>query len=168
MEVWRDCWDFPNHEFSSYGRVRNKKTGYVLKQFPDRYGYLRVSVGSVDNVYIHMMVCKLFHGEPHGNRTQVNHIDTNRQNNHADNLEWVTPRENITHAYQYGNLDPSIGLRRAVEVNRKPVRIVETGQVFESVKDCAEYLGVKPTGVSRVLVGSRKGQRIHGYSLEFI
>lgn len=61
-EIWLDLKDFPNHQVSSHGRVRNKKTGYILKPFQDRYGYLRVSIGNTDNVYIHDLVCKTFVG----------------------------------------------------------------------------------------------------------
>lgn len=46
--------------------------------------------------------------------------------------------------------------------DRKKVEIVETKEVFDSVKDLASYFGIRPTGVSRVLSGPRKGQRIHG------
>ena len=50
MEEWVDLNNFPNHQISSYGRVRNKKTNYVLKPFSDRYGYLRVSIGSIETL----------------------------------------------------------------------------------------------------------------------
>jgi hypothetical protein len=56
----------------------------------------------------------------------------------------------------------------ASKVNVKTVRIVETGDIFSSVKDCAEFLGVEPTNVSRCLRGQRKGQRIKGYHIEYI
>lgn len=168
MEIWADMEWFPNHQVSTYGRVRNKHTGYILKPFADRYGYLRLSIGNTDNVYIHRLVCEVFHGPPEGHRCQVNHIDCDRQNNHVDNLEWCTPSENIRWGFTHGNVNPEIGLQRAIEINRKPVRIVETNQIFPSVKDCAEYLNVKPNSVSRCLVGTRKGQRIHGYHLEFV
>ena len=167
-EIWLDLDRFPNHQVSSYGRIRNKKTNYVLRPFPDRYGYLRVSIGSVDNVPIHRLVCEAFYGPPRGNRNQVNHIDCDRQNNHIFNLEWVTPHENIKWGVERGNINPSIGLNRAIEVNRRPVRIIELDKIFNSVKDCAEFLGINPNRVSRCLSGERKGQRLHGYHLEYV
>ena len=51
-EEWVDLERFPNHQISTQGRVRNKKTGHVLKPMSDRYGYSFVSIGNVDNVYI--------------------------------------------------------------------------------------------------------------------
>ena len=168
MEEWRDIDGRPNHQVSDLGRVRNRKTGHVLKPSSDRYGYLRLSLGSVDNVYVHRLVCKAFHGEPIGNRNQVNHIDCDRQNNCANNLEWCTGSENIKWGVDHGDVEPHIGLRRASEVNRKPVRIIETNETFSSVKECAEHLNVRPNSVSRCLVGERKGQRLHGYHIEFV
>lgn len=46
--------------------------------------------------------------------------------------------------------------------NRKKVMIDETGEVFDSVRDLASYFRISSTNVSRVLSGSRRGQRIHG------
>lgn len=166
MKEWRDISGHPNHQISEDGQVRNRKTGHILKQSPDRYGYMRLSLGSTDNVYVHRVVCEAFHGEPIGARTQVNHIDCDRQNNSASNLEWCTPSENIKWGVSHGNLDPSVGLARAREVNQKPVRIAELDRTFPSVKDCADFLGTKPNRVSRCIVGERKGQRLHGYHVE--
>lgn len=168
MELWADIAWKPSHQISTKGRVRNSRTGYVLKPFPDRYGYLRVSLGNIDNVYIHRLVCETFHGAPPNSDYQVNHIDCNRQNNSVENLEWCTASENISWGVSHGNVNPIKGSMRAREVNVRPVRIVELDRKFASVKECAEYLGVRPTNVSRCLVGSRKGQRLHGYCLEFV
>ena len=168
MELWADIDRFPNHQVSTKGRIRNRKTGHVLKPFPDRYGYLRVSIGNVDNVYIHRLVCETFNGCPPDSSYQVNHIDCDRQNNCVENLEWCTASYNVKWGVHHGNLDPSIGLHRAREVNMRPVRILELGMTFPSVKDCAEFLGVSPTHVSRCLRGVRKGQKLHGYILEYV
>lgn len=168
MAIWIDIPQFPNHQGSSDGEIRNKHTGLILKPFSDRYGYLRVSIGNVDNVYIHRIICELFHGQPENEKMQVNHIDCNRQNNRSDNLEWCTASENIKWAINHGCLDPSIGLAKAREVNLKPVRIIELDKTFSSVKECAEFLGINPNRVSRCLVGERKGQRLHGYHIEYV
>lgn len=167
-EIWHDLDRFPSHQVSSHGRVRNKRTGRVLKPFADRYGYLRLSIGNTDNVYIHRLVCETFLGEPENGANQVNHIDGDRQNNHLSNLEWCTPSENVRWSRRYGRLDPMKGLRIAIAMNHTPVRIVELNKEFNSVRDCAEFLGVLPTCLSRVLTGARKGQRIHGYHVEYM
>lgn len=45
---------------------------------------------------------------------------------------------------------------RIAKKHWKPVKCLENGQIWESVKACAEYFGVKPKQISRVLKGQRK------------
>lgn len=167
MENWKDIPNHPNHQVSDLGNVRNKKSNRILKPFPDRYGYLRLSLGSEDNVYVHKLVCSAFHEKPLG-KEQINHIDCDRQNNNANNLEWCTSKENIKWGVDHGKIDPSIGLKAAIEKNRKPVRFVENGQEFNSVKECADFLNVKSTNVCKHLTGCRKGRAIHGFHVEYV
>lgn len=167
-EEWRDFDTFPNHQFSNEGRIRHKKKLNILRPHIDKDGYEVVSLGSVNNVKIHRVICEVFHGSPDAGRYQVNHIDCNRSNNRADNLEWVSPSENIKWGVDHGYVNPSNGLKKAVETNRTPVRIVELNREFPSVKDCAEFLGINPNRIPRVLKGERKGQLLHGYHLEYV
>lgn len=168
MDTFLEVFGFPSWEINTNGVIRNKRTGRILKTFPDRYGYLRVSLGGADNVYVHKLMCLTFFGPPPFLNAQINHIDRNRQNNSIFNLEYCTPSENIAWSVRNGNIDPYKASLKALEVNRKPVMICETGDIFSSVKECAEFLGVRPTNVSRCLVGSRKGQALHGYHLKFV
>ena len=167
-EYWVDLKDYPNHQVSSQGRVRNKKTGYVLKPTINKDGYEVLSLGNKDNLCVHRLICEAFYGEPPENKTYVNHIDANRQNNHALNLEWCSARDNIKWGIYKGNIDYKKGLTRAREVNKKPIRIIELNKIFDSVKDCAEFLKVAPTNICKCLNGSTKGQTLHGYHFEYI
>lgn len=165
---WYDLPGYPNHQGSLRGEIRHKRKKNILRPHIDKDGYQVLSLGSADNVKVHRVLCEAFYGKAPEGRNQVNHIDCNRQNNHFMNLEWVSPSENVKWGVTKGNIKPEKGLKRASEVNPKPVRIVETGQTFNSVKECGEYFGVRPGNISRVLVGERKGQRFHGNHLEFV
>jgi hypothetical protein len=50
---------------------------------------------------VHQLVAKTFLTNEK-NLPHVNHIDGNGLNNRLDNLEWISPRDNVTHAYQSG------------------------------------------------------------------
>lgn len=66
-------------------------------------GYFAVRVnenGNMKTRYIHRLVANLFVPNPE-NKPQVNHIDGNKKNNAAENLEWVTAKENMEHMYKY-------------------------------------------------------------------
>lgn len=98
-EEWRKLERYPDHEVSSFGRVRsNLRDGRILRQkMPKRPHpqYLRVSIrGTVrKKVRVHKMVAEAFLGPcPLG--YEINHIDEVKTNNSALNLEYRTPHEN--------------------------------------------------------------------------
>jgi len=49
----------------------------------------------LSDVRIHRIVATAFHGEPPNPQYVIDHIDTNRRNNRAENLRWVTRLENV-------------------------------------------------------------------------
>jgi hypothetical protein len=91
---------------SSMGRVRSLVTGIILKPF-NRKEYLSVDFkvhGVVKYLTVHKLVATAFLGPcPEG--MQVNHKDMNKHNNCASNLEYITPVENIRHAWKNGTFD---------------------------------------------------------------
>lgn len=57
------------------------------------------------HVYLHRLIAATFVPNPN-HYPQVNHRDGNKRNNAASNLEWVTPKMNIRHAYKTGLMNP--------------------------------------------------------------
>lgn len=134
METWQTIRDYPEYKVSNLGEVKNARTGRILKQGRHRQGYSLVWLGNGEGVRgksVHRLVAEAFVPNPEC-KPQVNHIDGNKSNNRVDNLEWNTGSENTTHAY------------RTSLFNGRPktkVRIVETGEVFDSIHECAMAIG---------------------------
>lgn len=160
MEVWLTVPENPKYQVSSNGRVRNVKTGRLLKPQLVK-GYPRVVLSDGPNckpVMVHKLVAGTFFDDDHTN-LQVNHIDGDKTNNFVGNLEWVTGSENILHAYQ-------TGLKRPPCPNPKKVRIVETGEVFSTMSECARHIGGSKRHISECAHGTR--QTHMGYHFEHV
>lgn len=88
---------------------KDKRTDlYRIKGRSLPNGYLRVYVRRDSDykridMYIHRLVALAFIPNPE-NKKFVNHIDTNRSNNHVNNLEWCTSKENNQHSMNLGHL----------------------------------------------------------------
>ena len=121
-EKWKFIKGFDkNYQVSSYGKIKTmnrpvyRKSGkihYIVKEkilkcYLSTSGYIATSLRLNDKetkLYIHRIVASHFVPEIFG-KTHVNHKDGNKLNNNADNLEWVTPKENIEHAIRSGLLN---------------------------------------------------------------
>ena len=154
-EVWKNINDFPNYEVSNLGRVRNEASKRILKDAIDSStGYFKVSLqknGKGHTKSVHRLVAETFLGLPSNSDMQVNHIDGNKSNNAVDNLEWVTKSENEKHAYENGLKIP--------KKDGLSVRIVETGEEFSSMSECARKLGTREHSISECVNGIRKSHR---------
>ena len=103
-EQWKPIVGYEeNYEISSLGRVKNKKTQKVLIGDKNNMGYKRVILYTPikKRFFIHFLVAYHF-CQGYKDGLVVNHIDGNKTNNAAENLEWVTRSENDTHAYRMG------------------------------------------------------------------
>lgn len=124
------------YEVSSLGRVRSLdhwvknrysralRRGRILRQSPDRGGYLQVHLSNcnkVETLKVHRLVASAFVGAAPTPDAQVNHIDFKKDSNAAGNLEWCTRQENHRHAVDGGRLDGSVSNRRAKKLTTEIV-----------------------------------------------
>lgn len=98
MAEWKITYISENYAVSDEGEVVRTDTGQLLKQYPQKSGYvnvwLRLPSGN-KSFPVHRLVCIAFHGiDGYRQGLYVDHIDTNRANNIASNLHWVTPKGN--------------------------------------------------------------------------
>lgn len=95
-EQWKQIRGHDNYEVSNLGRVRNVTTGKILKPYNDQRGYLRVDLSRDNRAKVHRLVAMAFVPQPR-RKNIVNHINRDRHDNRACNLEWVTQKENVAH-----------------------------------------------------------------------
>lgn len=144
MEIWKTIDEYDWFEVSNYGNVRSKdrvivdsrgriyhKKGQLMKLNVqtgerDHYSQVMVSISYKNKTYrliVARLVAKAFVDNP-DNLPQVNHIDENSLNNHADNLEWCTCKYNINYG---GTIKRrSIAKRRPIDVYDSMHKFIET------------------------------------------
>lgn len=153
-ETWKDVPGYEGiYEVSTRGQVKTvpgKVTirrirgheqvrhwnGRILKQKTDKNGYKRVTLWRNKcgkDYLVHRLVCLAFIPNPK-RLPDVNHKDGNPSNNNLTNLEWITPRGNLIHAFKH-------------RLNKSPDPVVlvdpetEKTKYFMSKADASKFLG---------------------------
>lgn len=89
-------------EVSSLGRIRRRYN--ILKQSFTKDGYKQIclSINNIPKTFrVHRLVASAFIPNIH-NKPCVNHLDSNKENNCIQNLEWCTHSDNIRHSFVFG------------------------------------------------------------------
>lgn len=164
MEYWLPVVDFSDYEVSNYGRIRSLKTDVVMKPYTTKGGYQLIKLFKNSKHhprYVHRLVAASFFDCDY-EEFEINHIDGDKENNFIGNLEWCKHSENIEHAIETGLFTPYRLPPRPGP--SKKVRILETGEVFQSITECAKHIGGYKSAISACLKGKVKSHL--GYSFE--
>lgn len=109
-EEWRQVVGYEGlYEVSSLGRIRRETgnakapAGAILKTFVNCNGYKTIRLcrnGERRGFSLHRLVALAFMGV--SDKRDVNHIDGNKLNNRIENLEYVSHKDNVHHAWRTG------------------------------------------------------------------
>lgn len=139
QELWEDILDFEDfYEASGQGRIRNTKTGRIIKQGMNKYGYPQVCVSKYGKHYtitVAKCVWTAFNGKvPEG--MQINHINEDKTDNRLENLNLMTPKENNNWGTHNERMKKS--LSRTVQQYSRDGKLLKT---YKSLRTAAEETG---------------------------
>jgi len=169
-EVWKDIKGYEGvYQVSSLGRVRSlprkvwnyTKQGRIMSPYKKKNGYLQLSLNGFGkhekHVYVHRLVADAFVENPQ-NLKQVNHINFNKEDNRAENLEWVTPQQNIRH-FRESALANKYDGKKAKTLHTKSLQYIidhkrEVCDLYDSglsIVDVAKQVGIGKDMVTNIL-----------------
>lgn len=173
------------YEVSNMGRVRSLDREVIFSDgrkalykgkirilSPNKDGYLQVGLCKNSKqkiISVHRLVAEAFIPNP-DNKETVNHINGDKTCNTVFNLEWADRSEQLYHAYDHnlkkkmeGNNNPNYGKELSQEIknkiseaNSKQCICIETGEIYKSLKEAGESVGVSGDAISRCIKGKSK------------
>lgn len=138
--------EFTKYVVTERGQVFSTITGEFLSSYLGNNGYRSMRVSHDDGSSIimlqHILIAVTFHGQAGLlNAYTVDHIDGDRENNRAENLEWVKIGENLRRSRLHQYNKPS---GRAVLLREIP-----DGEIlkFPNARQVAQHLGVTGSSI---------------------
>lgn len=172
QEIWKDISGYEGkYEVSNFGRVRNKKTEQIMKQYINENGYCIVGLYSrveqaTKHFRVHRLVADAFIPNTDNKRT-VNHKDGCKANNFVNNLEWATHKENLIHARNIGLIVHTEKQREVARESMKKNRLLSNNnrkrifcidcegniKEYNSVREASHDVGVGSSSIVNCLKG---------------
>ena len=151
--------------------VIHKERILKLQNHPKGYKIVTLTKKGKQKTYlVHILVANAFIPNP-DNKPEVNHKDTNKTNNRADNLEWNTRSENMQHAKEHKLINYNTRKKGAENPRAIQVKMIDKDKntvlkIFGSIVEAAKYIEVDK---SCHIVSCCKGKlkTAYGYKWEY-
>ncbi len=193
IEIWEKIPDTKNLFISNSGRILSMAQGIpkILSGKKNKKGYIRLMVNG-RMVFVHRIVAEVFLKPPKEGQIQINHINGDKSDNRAINIEWRSPSENLYHSwkmlgrsnnkkreetrfkkkrYNKSNRHENNKHDGNIALGRNPRAIktgcYETGEVFSCGVEAALKMGVPKTAVMQsIYTGSTVRGKYHFYQIK--
>lgn len=157
-EEWKSLPEYIGIEVSTLGRVRKNTRKHhddVIEEFcKDKDGYCRCTVQKLNGKYtsqpVHRLVAKAFIKNPE-NKACVNHIDNDRTNNRVENLEWVTPKENVYHSFIKGARKKLKDVQRTTVLTDFQISQISKLRSLYSVNQLSKLFNIKYSTLKNII-----------------
>ena len=148
-EQWKTVVGFPDYEVSDLGKVRDKHSKLLRKQYPvAQLGYPSVSLFDGNKWYtqpVHKHVLTTFCG-PRPPNQQCRHLNGKHTDNRLANLVWGTPKQNKADQLTHGT-------RRRKFTNNQVVAIDHALKLGNTLQVIADYFNTSVLGIWRIKQG---------------
>ena len=159
---------YSRYQINSLGIIQRLKDGTIVPHMVGTRGYESVTLiddtGYRAPVKVHRLLALIFLPHPHDTKgLTVNHKDGVKTHNWLSNLEWVTGKYNIQHAYA-NDLVPVVrtkGQILAMKIDTREVR------KFSGPTECAAFFNVTLTTIDDPLKNRRGIRPYAGYYLKY-
>ena len=165
---WKQIEGYDKYSVSNTGLVMNTRTGRLLKLKNTYDGYYEVrlyaakDIESSKFIRVHRLVAKTFIPNPDGLET-VDHINGNKKDNRVENLRWCSKSDNTK---RFWKEQITREQKARYEAQKKPIKCLENGVVYESISQAAERLGLNRASLAGAM--SKKRNSLLGYHFELV